>query len=1099
MKKRFNYSDDSEEFTDDNCHKVIEKGCPGKNGRQGPQGCPGKIGPEGRQGRPGPQGLVGPKGDPGRAGQQGIPGASQRGPQGVPGPRGIQGHTGPEGPRGKKGELGPMGRQGPVGNNGPRGPQGCAGEMGRRGITGPVGKSGPTGSKGPTGAGGGTIFRCINIKKSGWAGITVPRSPPIDSQGLIILDLNFLDCRADLFHATGNPINESPWALAFDAPSEPYFYFQFGGTNNLVCPGATGITGPTGCTGVTGATGFNNQIWYVVPTADASSDAPGTITPINSIFPDLKNGDKLFDSCSGNLYSLENCSWICCSTLRGNKINCINVKYQGFGGISTPRELADINPPGIYFLDYGGPDADLWITTGNPYPNQWTQVLLFPDVEIPQPYFYFEILNTPDPTASQGSITASTATSSTLTIGGIITGTFTVGQIVRRDSNDSVLGVITAVLTGTGQAGTYTLDRPNALEGPILVYGGGIPPFFTSNNTGRIWYVEPVIGSTSTQNGRATQYCKMCNFQAGDKVIDAATGNFYTMFTDGEGNCYWTCSPILPCDPSGCLTDCGMTGTLDIGAFAPCCNIRGPTGPAGPPLRTGCISFTGRCGNSLPNIPPPGYLPGDYFLDINDWDLFQVLSDGVSWSNPIPLKAPYLYFCVNNLNNNTGTIYNVIPQQSDISLEEGCGFNLGTAFGLVTGTVFIDCCSGRIFTLSEGLFTCAPNFPLGITGVTGITGTTGCTGTFVSIIGSTGPCCSLGGPTGSGDTLNCIDILVEGRCQANLNSCTGATGQFMLTLSDGALFEWNGTAWQLAIQPFDYYFLCNEFIGTTGCTATNAPPFQIYFVTGIISSLNPPIKVQTQLGLSIGAKLLDCRTSILYELRADGWFICCEIGNCSGCTGFTGPTGPSGGPTGATGSTGVTGPTGPTGLIGLTGFTGPTGVTGFTGPTGIIGPTGAFGGPTGFTGPTGITGPTGMMGPTGPVSQNGAAYIYAGGSTGLAPLDHIPYDTPQITDNIGSMGPSGTWTSNVSGSFFIFADVLSGGSSDYNIRIWAGATGSPGVIGQANSEGSETATAMGAVFLTSGQIVFVDTSTGLTLPEPVAGSISAHLMIQRIN
>jgi collagen type VII alpha len=889
MKKRFNYSNDSndsqesEDYTE--CHKKRRSpNCERK--------CP-----------PSPKIIC----QPGPRGKDGFPGT--RGPQGAPGPQGPRGIVGPAGPvgpkgnpgsRGEAGPMGPMGRQGPEGR---RGPQGCQGNEGKRGPTG-TGRPGPTG---PRGVGGGTNLRCINIRYSGWAGITVPRSPPIGTDGLIILDLNFLDCRADLFYATGNPINQSPWAVEFNSPSEPYWYFQFGGTNNLVCPGSTGATGVTGCTGPTGT--FNNQIWYVVPTPDPNSDDPGTITPINAIYPDLKIGDKIFDSCSGQLYTLTNCGWECCGNFRGNNINCINIKYTGFGGISVPRD-SEQGPSGINFLDYGGVDADLWVSTGNPYPNEWTQVFLPPNIETPAPYFYFEFLNQDNPTASQGSITASTATSSTLTLGGIITGTFTVGQIVRRDSNNSVLGVITALGTGTGQAGTYILDRPNILEGPILVLGGGIPPYFTSNSTGRIWYVEPVPGAISTQNGRATQYCNLCNLQPGDKVIDAATGNFYTLLAGEGGTCYWTCSPILPCGINGsCPTDCGLRSTLDIGGAAPCCNIRGPTGPAGPNIKKGCIAFTGKCGNSLPNLPGPGYLPGDYFLDKgSDWDLFQVEANGVSWSNPIPLKDPYLYFCVNNLTDNVGRIYNVFPQQSDVSTEDGCGIDLGTQFGLATGTTFIDCCSGRIFTLSEGLFSCANDFPVRF----GNTGA-GCTGNTGPFIGPTG-CCTLTG--NSGDTLNCVDILLKGKCSLNINGCTGATGQFLLTLNDGALFEWNGVAWQLAISPFNYYYLCNEFIGTTGCTGTVAPPFSLYFVTGNISPLTPPVKIETQLGLNVGAKILDCNTSTLYELRSTGLFLCCIIGRgITGTTGSTGATGPTGstGATGPTGSTGATGPTGPAG------------------------------------------------------------------------------------------------------------------------------------------------------------------------------------------
>ena len=70
----------------------------------------------------------------------------------------------------------------------------------------------------------------------------------------------------------------------------------------------------------------------------------------------------------------------------------MKIKYQGFGGISVPRAGVVLNPEGINYLDYGG-DADLWVSTGQGYPNSWTQVELFPDEQNPAPFYYFEYLN----------------------------------------------------------------------------------------------------------------------------------------------------------------------------------------------------------------------------------------------------------------------------------------------------------------------------------------------------------------------------------------------------------------------------------------------------------------------------------------------------------------------------------------------------------------------------------------------------------------------------------------------------------------------------------------------------------------------------------
>jgi hypothetical protein len=1084
-----------------------ERGCPGVRGEQGQKG---------HQGPPGPQGVRGEKGNAGNPGPAGQPGGrGVQGPMGIPGPKGDRGEKGDRGDRGEKGskgERGDVGMKGSQGNAGPRGPMGDKGEQGKKGSTGPAGKIGPTGAKGATGVGGGTVLKCINIQFSGWAGETILKTPPRDSKDNIQLDVFYLDCKADLFVSTGSD-SSAAWSLYGESPHTPYWYFQYNGTNNLVCPGQTGSTGSTGVTGT-----FNNQIWYVIPNPDPTSPLGGSIIPITSFYPDLKNGDKVFDSCSGKLYDLVNGSWQCCGSFRGNKLTCIEIKYQGYGGISVPRDAQTptIGVNGVYFLDYQGvnsksADADLWISTGDAY--QWRPVPLFPDIENPAPFFYFEILNGPNPTATQASITGVGPTSNVLTIAGVVTGKFGVGQIVLRTDTSDQVGRIVALGTGTGKDGTYILDRQQPISGPFSVYSIGQIPSFTSENTGRLWYVEPVLGASNRNNGKASQYQILCNLQPGDKVIDSVTGNFYTLFCDADHNCYWTCSPILPCQEvdGTCPTNCGVTGTLDTSFNPPCCNLKGPPGPTGPSLflKSGCISFTGRCGESPPslspypagtffldigknsdtdadlfisvglnvplqiytpapnapylyyctdtlqiynvvpqpdpystkngcvfplastdnlpigtkfidccsgiiytlrdngwvcfgdypfnvigstgstgasgctgtivygntgccklssqncsciktgcikykgycgesrsNFPPPSYNVGDYFLDLqNDFDLSQVVLNPSSkkvWQD-VNVKDPYLYYCIDTL-----TIYNVIPQQDEHAPKKGCGFPIDR--GLEIGTKLFDCCSGTIYTListTNNIFglgwSCTPDFPFGF-GATGATGSTGCNGPF-TFPGPTGQCCTLGS---GGDSFKCVEILFSGLCQQSINnSCIGPTGTLALDVSHGKLYVSAGTAWQLSSQPFDYYYLCTPVIGVTGCTGSSVPPYTIYHVTGSTTIVEPAVLIQDFLNLSIGTKLLDCTTSTLYELKADGWYICCVIKGL----GVTGPTG----------SQGVTGPTGPnTGFTGATGPTGSTGHTGATGPTGSTGPSGS----TGSTGPIGNTGPTGLRGPS---------------------------------------------------------------------------------------------------------------------------------------
>ena len=973
-----------------------ERECRGKRGECGPQGpCgeKGEKGERGHRGECGPCGPCGPRGEHGKHGKDGKDGEKARngenGKHGKDGEKGIRGEKGEKGEKGeigRQGEIGRNGERGAQGNPGSRGPQGERGEEGKRGASGARG-SGSTGSRGATGAAGtngGLDFKCINILYGGLAGETILKTPPRDIQDNIQLNVYYLDCKADLFVSTGSD-NAGAWAIWGDSPNSPYFYYQTGGVENLVCPGQGQGQGTAITSGMSGMnTSFNKQIWYVVPNSDVSSHIGGTITPIGNLY-NLKAGDKILDTCSGRIFEYvvtsTGMSWECCGSFRGNKLSCVSIKYSGFGGISLPRD-GRAGPSGIYFLDYGGvngnsTDADLHISTGNI--NEWKQVELTPNNENPDPFFYFEILNGPTPTADLAYIIGNTGTGSILEITGTVSGLFNIGQRVQLVNGRS-LGNIVAFGTGTGKTGTYFLNKINPISGPFSILGEGQIPSFTSENTGRLWYIEPVAGARNSFNGRANQYQFLCNLQPGDKVIDEVSGNIYTLF-ENAGSTYWTCSPILPCSPGICADNCGIVSRVDTRFNPPCCNVRGPTRPTPPTppvIKNGCIAYTGLCVPSISVTPPPNFPIGTYVLDIdydgtegatNDFDLWIVVASGVTggkaWEH-VNINNPYLFYCTNTME-----IYNVIPIVDDFSFENGCGFRIGDDFPV--GSRFFDCCSGCIYTLIQvpvtinnrlGLaWSRSADYPLTYSGlgVTGNIGISGCRGTLI-YAGETACCLGSGnngntGNIGNNQTFECVDILIEGLCSEILLNCsnfTPANGTYLLTTNNGILYQWNTLVnnWVVILQPFNYYYLCtaNVFQGSpsTGCLAIASNVKQIFFVTGI--SGNPAVKLEDMMNLSTGSKILNCSDSTLYTYTGSGFTICCRIGS-----GFTGSTGA----TGREGSTGITGSTGPTGATGREGSTGSTGSTGAC-----------------CTGPTGTPGATG---PQGPAGQGGAPAGIAGG------------------------------------------------------------------------------------------------------------------------
>lgn len=156
--------------------------------------------------------------------------------------------------------------------------------------------------------------------------------------------------------------------------------------------------------------------------------------------------------------------------------------------------------------------------------------------------------------------------------------------------------------------------------------------------------------------------------------------------------------------------------------------------------------------------------------------------------------------------------------------------------------------------------------------------------------GQTGPIGPQGiqGPTGAtgqrGSIFITIDTLYSGICAPCLydaphgNEC----GDYLLELSSGDLYQWNGCKWTKITMYCPFYFMCKM----------NGKIFYIFYDAGehII------IELCDYLGLFTGDILLVNDTKQMYKMKK-----CCkwtEIVNISGTTGATGPVGPVG-PTGA--------------------------------------------------------------------------------------------------------------------------------------------------------------------------------------------------------
>ena len=134
------------------------QGAQGNNGNQGAQGNAGNQGAQGNAGNQGAQGNNGNQGAQGNAGNQGAQGNNgNQGAQGNAGNQGAQGNNGNQGSQGNNGNQGAQGNagnQGAQGNNGNQGAQGNAGNQGSQGNAGNQGAQGNNGNQGAQGSTG---------------------------------------------------------------------------------------------------------------------------------------------------------------------------------------------------------------------------------------------------------------------------------------------------------------------------------------------------------------------------------------------------------------------------------------------------------------------------------------------------------------------------------------------------------------------------------------------------------------------------------------------------------------------------------------------------------------------------------------------------------------------------------------------------------------------------------------------------------------------------------------------------------------------------------------------------------------------------------
>ena len=973
MRRNFKYSDSDDETSEqsDNrcadrkcepkCKVICERGppgCRGEKGTRGEKGDRGATGNPGQRGLQGPMGVQGIKGNTGNTGATGAKGS--KGDRGDMGPRGIQGERGNRGPQGIQGNDGRKGATGVAGKKGPTGPRGATGnsnpfvclEIFQYGLG---GESLP--ETGVTGCSGTYPLPITGCGVTGATGFTPP--PAFEAEPLI--GIYFLvrgalgdeEADAELFQSTGEPggFGENlPSAWQDVQPGGVYYYFE-----------------RLSCCGDDQNRGF---IWRVV---SGVGTQPGSRQMIQDVDLTLVPGSQILDAFNGNLFKLECgvtgvtgttgpiCLWeLQCDITRGDIVNCICIKFEGIGGISAPvqqvsGDFVELLRPGTYYLDYGN-DADLWLSTGQLQP-AWGGPL--PETI---PYYYFERIDINSPnvgriwyvqpvdlinrkngeatkielllhlSAGDKIIDSTTGTIYTLIcknaceclwfkecqldrgtdflIGCIeFSGTFVLSSILPS-SNDPIYSVGNYVLLNSPQPTLYQLQLINGVRQwvvisnvPIEYYFADVPPgqlgaplniyyvrnFGSLNTACNTFDVTTGVSGATGPFVRVENILQSCNIQPGDKFFDCKTQTFYTfgMAVEGQVTLSWkpSCAPC-PVDDQACC------------------------------IKSGCIRYVGRSGDSVPNLVDA---VGTYFLDTSDADLWQSQMDGITrkWQH-IPETVPYIYLSTDHNQVPGLTIWNVIPQADPDSTFPGCAFQICDL--LNAGDRFFDCCAGVFYTLLDNCFwSCVPDFPV-IPVIPPVgPGCVGLTGPFVPFHGATGVTGVTGGccPPLRGGTFKCIEIIQQGWCRQVLRpECVAPNGTFLLALDSGTLYQYNNGWVAVAIQPLDYYFLCTTTFAETGCVEINAPPYGIYHV---IVNGESAVAVEDFLNLEIGDKVLDCTNSTFFELTAEGWMLCCQIAGVTGPTGATGATGATGetGSTGATGETGATGATGATGTLAI--------------------------------------------------------------------------------------------------------------------------------------------------------------------------------------
>lgn len=306
--------------------------------------------------------IRGPRGPEGKCGPRGPPGCM--GPRGPPGPCGKEGKAGPAGKNGAKGEKGPRGPEGAPGRQGFKGARGEMGPCGPMGPKGPVGPAGPRGEPGRSGAGS-RVSPCP-IEYRGIGGVTGPCLGVTGTSGNYLQGVYYLargpldamDWTANLYISTGDTgdsgdaIGDPAWIPV--CPDKAYKYFE-------QC-------------GVVGASTEVGIIWEV--------EATGNRSQIQQENTNLAGPDSIIiDTTSGGYY--EPALGINCPGVTGsddpqpmwrlaaedtafNKTKCVNIEYNGIGGLSPPTILNIDNVMGgiIYFLDYSQ-DAKLFTYTKN--------------------------------------------------------------------------------------------------------------------------------------------------------------------------------------------------------------------------------------------------------------------------------------------------------------------------------------------------------------------------------------------------------------------------------------------------------------------------------------------------------------------------------------------------------------------------------------------------------------------------------------------------------------------------------------------------------------------------------------------------------------